>query len=157
MPTEKDLTAQWQRKWRSDSGKFGATIYLNRHEIDILDWFAMQFVMPNDPRPEAVGRPAALRRLLAEIEEEHPDEIAAWALAAPDPAERGSIYQRELGRRRQGPQREKYEHLSRAEQQRIARRAMARIRNEARRRDEAQAMHRQREIEEGEAPEGEEE
>jgi hypothetical protein len=150
MPTEKYVQAQWQRKWRSESGKYGATLYLNRHEIDILDWFALQIVMPADPRPEAVGRPAALRRLLAEIEEDHGDEIAAWALAAPEPAERGSIYQRELGRRRQGPQREKYEHLSRAEQQRIARRAMARIRNEARRRDEAESMHRQRAAEEAE-------
>jgi hypothetical protein len=157
MPTEKYLQAQWQRKWRSESGKYGATLYLNRHEIDILDWFAMQIVMAADPRPEAVGRPAALRRLLAEIEEDHADDIAAWAIAAPEPAERGSIYQRELGRRRQGPQRAKFEHLPREQQQRIARRAMARIRNEARRRDEAKAMHGQREAEEGDSEgEGEE-
>jgi hypothetical protein len=50
--------------------------------------------MPADVRPQAVGRPAALRRLLTEIEEDHADEIAAWAIAAPEPAERGSIYQR---------------------------------------------------------------
>jgi hypothetical protein len=154
MPAEKDLQAQWQRKWRSESGKFGATLYLNRHEIDILDWLAYR-VMSADPRPEAVGRPAALRRLLAEIEDDHGDEIAAWALAAPEPAERGSIYQRELGRRRQGPQRVKYEHLSRDEQQRVARRAMARIRNQQRRTDEARFMHGQREAEEGDNSEGE--
>jgi hypothetical protein len=145
MPTPKELQAEWQRKWRSESGKYGATLYLNRHEIDILDWFALMVVMPNDPRAEAVGRPAALRRLLREIEEDHADEIAAWALAAPEPSERGSIYQRELGRRRRGPQRDKYEHLSREQQQRIARRAMARIRNERRRLDEAKSMHGQRE------------
>jgi len=96
--------------------------------------------MDADPRPEAVGRPAALRRLLAEIEADHGDEIATWALAAPEPAERASFYQQELGRRRRGPRRAKYEHLSRTEQQRIARRAMARIRNETRRRDEAMLM-----------------
>jgi hypothetical protein len=140
MAKDKNLTAQWQQKWRAESGKTGATIYLNRHEIDILDWLAHR-VMDADPRPEAVGRPAALRRLLAEIEEDHTDEIAAWALAAPDPAERASFYQQELGRRRRGPQRAKYEHLSRDEQQRIARRALARIRNEARRREEATLMH----------------
>jgi hypothetical protein len=140
MPKDKNLTAQWQQKWRAESGKTGATIYLNRHEIDILDWLAHR-VMDADPRPEAVGRPAALRRLLAEIEEDHTDEIAAWALAAPDPAERASFYQQELGRRRRGPQRAKYEHLSRDEQQRIARRALARIRDEARRREEATLMH----------------
>jgi hypothetical protein len=49
--------------------------------------------MPADPRPQAVGRAAALRRLLAEIKGGHADEIAAWAIAAPEPAERGSIYQ----------------------------------------------------------------
>jgi hypothetical protein len=140
MVKDKNLTAQWQQKWRAESGKTGATIYLNRHEIDILDWLAHR-VMDADPRPEAVGRPAALRRLLAEIEEDHTDEIAAWALAAPDPAERASFYQQELGRRRRGPQRAKYEHLSRDEQQRIARRALARIRDEARRREEATLMH----------------
>jgi hypothetical protein len=139
MKRDESLQARWQQKWRKESGKTGATIYLNRHEIDILDWLAHR-VMDADPRPEAVGRPAALRRLLAEIEEDHGDEIAAWALAAPEPAERASFYQQELGRRRRGPQRAKYEHLSRAEQQRIARRAMARIRNEARRRDEAKLM-----------------
>jgi hypothetical protein len=154
MPTEKDLQSLWQRKWRSESGKFGATLYLNRHEIDILDWLAHR-VMDSDPRPEAVGRPAALRKLLAEIEDDHGDEIAAWALAAPEPSERASFYQQELGRRRRGPQRAKYEHLSHTEQQRIARRAMARIRNEARRTDEARAMHRQREAEEGDDSEGE--
>jgi len=139
-----DLQAKWQRRWRTESGKTGATIYLNRHEIDILDWLAHR-VMDADPRPEAVGRPAALRHFLAEIEEDHADEIAAWALAAPEPAERASFYQQELGRRRRGPQRAKYEHLSRVEQQRIARRAMGRIRNEARRRDEAKLMHGERE------------
>ena len=148
MKRDEDLQTKWQRKWRSESGKIGATIYLNRHEIDILDWLAHR-VMDADPRPEAVGRPAALRRLLAEIEEDHGDEIAAWALAAPEPAERASFYQQELGRRRRGPQRAKYEHLSRVEQQRIARRAMARIRNEARRRDEAQLMHDERDEAEG--------
>ena len=139
MKRNEDLQTKWQRKWRSESGKIGATIYLNRHEIDILDWLAHR-VMDSDPRPEAVGRPAALRRLLAEIEEDHGGEIAAWALAAPEPSERASHYQQELGRRR-GPQRAKYEHLSRAEQQRIARRAMARIRNEERRRKEAATLH----------------
>jgi hypothetical protein len=149
MKADDDLNAKWQRKWRSESGKIGATIYLNRHEIDILDWLAHR-VMDADPRPDAVGRPAALRRLLAEIEEDHADEIAAWALAAPEPAERASFYQQELGRRRRGPQRAKYEHLSRAQQQRIARRAMARIRNEARRHDEAKLLHEDRdEIEDG--------
>ena len=49
--------------------------------------------MDADPRPEAVGRPAALRRLLAEIEEDHGDEIAAWSIAAPEPAERASFNQ----------------------------------------------------------------
>jgi hypothetical protein len=83
-----------------------------------------------------------LRRLLAETEEDHADEITGWAIAAPEPAERGSVYQRKLGRRRQGPQREKYEHLPREQQQRIARPVMARIRNERRRLDEARAMHR---------------
>jgi hypothetical protein len=141
---DENLQADWQRKWREGSGKIGATIYLNRHEIDILDWLAHR-VMDADPRPEAVGRPAALRRLLAEIEEDHGDEIAAWALAAPEPSERASFYQQELGRRRRGPQRAKYEHLSRAEQQRIARRAMGRIRDQARRRDEAKLMHAERE------------
>ena len=140
MKPDDDLQAKWQRKWRSESGKIGATIYLNRHEIDILDWLAHR-VMDADPRPDAVGRPAALRRLLAEIEDDHGDEIAAWALAAPEPAERASFYQQELGRRRRGPQRAKYEHLSHVEQQRIARRAMARIRNEARRHGEAKLMH----------------
>ena len=146
MKRDEKLQTKWQQKWRSESGKIGATIYLNRHEIDILDWLAHR-VMDADPRPEAVGRPAALRRLLAEIEEDHGDEIAAWSIAAPEPAERASFYQKELGRRRQGPQRAKYEHLSRVEQQRIARRAMARIRNEARRRDEAKLMHDARERE----------
>ena len=158
MPTAKDLQGQWQRKWRSESGKFGATIYFNRHEIDIIDWLAHR-VMDSDPRPEAVGRPAALRKLLAEIEDDHGDEIAAWALAAPEPAERASLYQQELGRRRRGPQRAKYEHLTREKQQQIARRAMARLRNirnnEARRKGEAKAMHRQREAEEGVDSEGE--
>jgi hypothetical protein len=144
MKRKEESQTGWQRKWRSESGKIGATIYLNRHEIDILDWLVHR-VMDADPRPEAVGRPAALRRLLAEIEEEYADEIAAWALAALEPAERASFYQQELGRRRRGPQRAKYEHLSRIEQQRIARRAMARIRNEARRRDEAKLMHEQAE------------
>jgi hypothetical protein len=148
MKRDENLQATWQQRWRTESGKIGATIYLNRHEIDILDWLAHR-VMDADPRPEAVGRPAALRRLLAEIEEDHADEIAAWALAAPEPHERASFYQQELGRRRRGPQRAKYEHLSRAEQQRIARRAMARIRNEARRSSEAKLMHDQREEIEG--------
>jgi hypothetical protein len=140
MKADDDSQAKWQRQWRTESGKIGATIYLNRHEIDILDWLAHR-VMKADPRPAAVGRPAALRRLLAEIEADHGDEIATWALVAPEPAERASFYQQELGRRRRGPQRAKYEHLSRAEQQRTARRAMARIRNETRRRDEAMLMH----------------
>jgi hypothetical protein len=144
---DENLQTKWQQRWRTESGKSGATIYLNRHEIDILDWLAHR-VMDSDPRPEAVGRPAALRRLLAEIEEDHGDEIAAWALAAAEPSERASFYQQELGRRRRGPQRAKYEHLSRAEQQRIARRAMARIRNETRRRDEAKTMHDERERQE---------
>jgi hypothetical protein len=92
-----------------------------------------------------------LRRLLNELERDHGDEIAAWAIAAPSPEERASFYHRELGLRRRGPRRAEYEHLPRAEQQRIARRAMARIRNEARRRDEARTMHEQREAEEGDS------
>src|SRR6202521_2720774 len=99
MKPDDDLQAKWQRKWRSESGKIGATIYLNRHEIDILYWLAHR-VMDADPRPEAVCRPAALRRLLAEIEEDHGVEIAALGLAAPEPADRASFYQQELGRRR---------------------------------------------------------
>ncbi len=104
--------------------------------LKVVDTFRAAFEMG-----EAVGRPAALRRLLAEIEEDHTDEIAAWALAAPDPAERASFCQQEVGRRRRGPPRAKYEHLSRDEQQRIALRALARIRDEARRRDKVALMH----------------
>ena len=58
-----------------------------------------------------VGRPATGRladrqrcgRLLAEIEEDQGDEIAAWARAAPESAERASFYQQELGHRRRAP------------------------------------------------------
>jgi len=144
---EKATRREWQRRWRSENGKIGATIYLNRHEIDILDWVAFQ-LMAEDKTPQAVGRPAALRAMLAEFETRYADEIASWALAAPPPEKRASFYQAEIGRRRRGPNRAKYVDISEAERLRIIHRWQARLRNERRRSGEAGLLHAVREAEE---------
>jgi hypothetical protein len=129
----KSLRAEWQRQWRATSGKIAVTIYLTGLEVELLDWQAWQ-LMGEDPRPEAVGRPAALRSLLNKLVTDHSDAISEWAQRAPpSPEERASFFRRELGQRRRGTQREKYEHLPRAEQQRIKQQAKARLREEERR------------------------
>ena len=45
---QKARRAEWQRRWRANSDKIGATIYLTRLEVDVLDCLAEQ-LMEHDP------------------------------------------------------------------------------------------------------------
>src|SRR5271163_4822565 len=95
----KSLRAEWRRQWRATSGKIGVTIYFNRFEVDVLDWLTWQ-LLHESAKPEAVGRPAALRKLVAKYADDHRDEFAKWRQSVPGPEEQAIFYRRELGQRR---------------------------------------------------------
>jgi hypothetical protein len=126
----KSLRAEWQRKWRATGDRTAVTIYLTRFEMDVLDYLVWER-MREDPRPEAVGRTSALGSLLSEFVDRRRDKVAPWAQGAADPKERASFYHRELGKRRQGPQRGKYELPTEWEQ--LKREAQSRLKKEERR------------------------
>lgn len=111
----KELKALWQRTWRQ--GKLPITMFLTHDEVDVLDWFAYRLLRGDRKSHEVVGRPAALRALLATLADEHKDAIVRWKRNAPAPDERGVFFKEELGRRRRGTFYETYQHLSREEQQ----------------------------------------
>ena len=120
---EKALRAKWQREWRARRDKIGATLYLSRSEIDILDWMASRLMEENPESPHVVGRPAVIRALLSEVMDQHGDEIIAWSMAAPEPGNRAREFQKELGKRRRGPNYAEFQNLPRHRQQAIARTA----------------------------------
>ena len=91
--TEKQLKAKWQRERRD---KVGATLYLTRSEIDILDWMVQRLMTEKPDSPHVVGRPAAVRALLHEVMDTHGDDIMAWAMTAPEPEVRAREFQKEL-------------------------------------------------------------
>lgn len=124
--TEKQLRAKWQREWRQRRDKVGATLYLTRSEIDILDWLVAELMDGKPDSPHVVGRPAAVRALLQEVMDAHGDEIMAWAMTAPEPEVRAREFQKELGRRRRGPRYSEFQALPRHRQQSIARAARSR-------------------------------
>ena len=121
--SEKQLRAKWQREWRGKRDKIGATLYLSRSEIDILDWMVEQLMEQNPESPHVVGRPAAIRALLQDVMDRHKDDILEWAISAPEPADRARTFQKELGRRRRGPRYAEFQDLPRHRQQVIARNA----------------------------------
>jgi hypothetical protein len=123
MTEEKHLKAKWQREWRSRQDKIGATLYLTRSEVDILDWMVGQLMEHNPDSPQVVGRPAVIRALLQDIMDQHKDEILQWAMVAPEPEVRAREFQKELGRRRRGPRYAEFQGLPRHRQQTIARNA----------------------------------
>jgi hypothetical protein len=139
--SEKQLRAKWQREWRSRRDKIGATLYLSRSEIDILDWVVEQLMEQNPESPHVVGRPAALRALLQDVMEDHKEDILEWAVSAPEPEDRARVFQKELGRRRRGPRYSEFQNLPRHRQQTIARNArkksLAAMREKRRKRGEA--------------------
>jgi len=125
-PSEKQLRARWQREWRKRQDKIGATLYLTRPEIDILDWMVEQLMEGEPESPHVVGRPAAIRALLQDVLDAHREEILAWSMEAPEPEIRARTFQIELGRRRRGPRHAEFQDLPRHKQQAIARAARAR-------------------------------
>jgi hypothetical protein len=128
----KSWRAECQRQWRATSGKIAVTIYLNRLEMDVLDYLAWERLR-EDPRPEAVGRPFALRSLLYEFADRRRDKISPWAQRAPSSKERASFYHRELGQRRHGRRHGKYEDLPPTEQRQIKQETLSRLNEEERR------------------------
>ena len=143
--TTKAYRAEWQRRWRQNADKIGATLYLTRVEIDVLDWLAEQLIANDAESTHVVGRPAAVRMLLEQVMEEHGEAIQLWAENAAEPAERSQFYKQELGRRRRGPRHDEFKSLPREQQQAQARaarkKAMAKHREKNRQRQEAMTMH----------------
>lgn len=142
--TEKQLRAKWQREWRGRRDKIGATLYLTRSEVDILDWMVEQLMEHDPDSPHVVGRPAAIRALLQDIMDQHKDDILEWAMSSPEPETRAREFQKELGRRRRGPRYAEFQSLPRHRQQTIARNArsksLAELREKKRKRSEAVAL-----------------